>query len=84
VAATERAVAQLDDKVMPRSLSRAVIATTEALRRRSMNDRISDLTSAHNTVKSHVRALYGKLGVNSRRDAVATARRCGLLRSDAP
>jgi DNA-binding MarR family transcriptional regulator len=41
--ATEQAVAQLDDEVMPHSLSRAVIATTEALRRRSMKERISDL-----------------------------------------
>lgn len=41
--ATERAVAQLDDEVMPHSLSRAVVATVEALRRRSMKDRISDL-----------------------------------------
>lgn len=41
--ATEKAVAQLDDEVMPHSLSRAVIATTEALGRRSMRDRISDL-----------------------------------------
>ncbi len=41
--ATEQAVAQLDDEVMPHSLSRAVMATAEALRRRSMEDRISDL-----------------------------------------
>lgn len=41
--ATEQAVARLDDEVMPHSLSRAVVATTEALRRYSMKDRISDL-----------------------------------------
>jgi hypothetical protein len=41
--ATEEAVAQLDDEVMPHSLSRAVTATTEALRRRGMRDRISGL-----------------------------------------
>lgn len=41
--ATEQAVAELDDEVMPHSLSRAVIATTEALRRRGMKDRISDI-----------------------------------------
>jgi LuxR family maltose regulon positive regulatory protein len=32
-----------------------------------------------NTAKSHVRALYRKLGANSRRDAVAHARDRGLL-----
>lgn len=41
--ATERAVADLDDEVLPHSLSRAVVATAEALRRYSMKDRISDL-----------------------------------------
>jgi DNA-binding MarR family transcriptional regulator len=41
--ATERAIAHLDDEVMPHSLSRAAIATREALRRHSMKDRISDL-----------------------------------------
>jgi LuxR family maltose regulon positive regulatory protein len=32
-----------------------------------------------NTVKTHIRGIYRKLGVNSRRDAVQTARRRGLL-----
>lgn len=32
-----------------------------------------DLTVSVNTVKSHVRAIYGKLGVSSRRTAVLTA-----------
>jgi LuxR family maltose regulon positive regulatory protein len=32
-----------------------------------------------NTAKSHLRALYRKLGASSRRDAVAAARRRGLL-----
>jgi LuxR family transcriptional regulator, maltose regulon positive regulatory protein len=32
-----------------------------------------------NTVKSHVRAIYSKLGVTSRREAIAVARRRGLL-----
>jgi len=41
--ATEQAVAELDDEVMPHSLSQAVIATTEALRRRGMTERISDI-----------------------------------------
>jgi LuxR family maltose regulon positive regulatory protein len=34
---------------------------------------------SHNTVKVHVRTLYAKLGVASREDAIAEARRHGLL-----
>ncbi|MFR9807352.1 MarR family winged helix-turn-helix transcriptional regulator [Pseudonocardia sp. RS010] len=40
--ATEEAVAQLDDEVMPHALSQAVTATAQALRQRSMKDRISE------------------------------------------
>jgi LuxR family maltose regulon positive regulatory protein len=32
-----------------------------------------------NTVKTHLRGIYRKLGVNHRRDAIAAARRLGLL-----
>ena len=32
-----------------------------------------------NTVKTHLRGVYRKLGVRNRRDAVVVARRCGLL-----
>jgi LuxR family maltose regulon positive regulatory protein len=38
-----------------------------------------DLDVSVNTIKSHVRAIYGKLGVNSRRTAVLTALEHGLL-----
>ena len=38
-----------------------------------------DLEVSVNTVKSHVRAIYGKLGVNTRRTAVLTALERGLL-----
>jgi ATP/maltotriose-dependent transcriptional regulator MalT len=34
---------------------------------------------SHNTVRSHMRAIYRKLGVNSRADAVARASALGLL-----
>lgn len=40
--ATEAAVAELDDEVLPLALSAAVTATEAALRRRSLSDRISD------------------------------------------
>jgi len=32
-----------------------------------------------NTVRSHVQAVYRKLGVSTRAEAVAHARECGLL-----
>ncbi len=49
---------------------------------RSFDEIALDLTVSHSTVKTHVRALYGKLGVNSRRDAVAAARLRGILAPD--
>jgi LuxR family maltose regulon positive regulatory protein len=38
----------------------------------------SDLLVSVNTVKTHVRAIYAKLGVNNRRAAVVAARELGL------
>ena len=38
-----------------------------------------ELYLSHNTVHSHVRSIYRKLGVVSRAEAVAHARRAGLL-----
>jgi LuxR family maltose regulon positive regulatory protein len=35
-----------------------------------------------NTVRSHVKAVYGKLGVNNRTQAIASARRLQLIRSE--
>jgi LuxR family maltose regulon positive regulatory protein len=41
----------------------------------------SRLFLALNTVKAHTRNIYGKLGVNSRTQAVARARALGILPS---
>ncbi|MFC3453272.1 LuxR C-terminal-related transcriptional regulator [Amycolatopsis speibonae] len=46
---------------------------------RSIDEIAEDLTVSPNTVKTHVRGIYAKLDVRSRRDAVATALRRGLL-----
>jgi LuxR family maltose regulon positive regulatory protein len=49
---------------------------------RSFGEIADDLAVSQSTVKTHTRALYGKLGVGSRRDAVTAARRHGILRGD--
>jgi LuxR family maltose regulon positive regulatory protein len=46
---------------------------------RSFEEIAQDLTVSLNTVKTHVRAIYTKLGVRRRRDAVAVALERGLL-----
>ncbi|PXY26211.1 hypothetical protein BAY59_20425 [Prauserella coralliicola] len=44
----------------------------------SLSEVASALSVSVNTVKTHVRAIYGKLGVNNRRAAVVAARELGL------
>ena len=45
----------------------------------SLDEIAADLTVSVNTVKSHVRSIYTKLGVSSRRLAVLAAHEHGLL-----
>ncbi|WP_052372429.1 helix-turn-helix transcriptional regulator [Amycolatopsis taiwanensis] len=45
---------------------------------RSLDEVAVDLSVSVNTIKTHVRAIYAKLGVNNRRAAVAAARERGL------
>ena len=45
----------------------------------SLDEIATDLTVSVNTVKSHVRSIYTKLGVSSRRTAVLSAHEHGLL-----
>lgn len=47
---------------------------------RCLDEIAEDLAISANTVKTHVRAIYLKLGVTRRRDAVTTATERGLLR----
>jgi LuxR family maltose regulon positive regulatory protein len=51
---------------------------------RSFDEIAQDLTVSPNTVKTHVRAIYTKLGVRKRRDAVAVALERGLLETAHP
>ncbi|WP_439381138.1 LuxR C-terminal-related transcriptional regulator [Amycolatopsis lexingtonensis] len=46
---------------------------------RSIDEIAQDLTVSPNTVKTHVRGIYAKLDVRSRREAVSAARERGLL-----
>ena len=50
----------------------------------SLDEIATDLTVSVNTVKSHVRSIYTKLGVSSRRMAVLSAHESGLLTSTHP
>ena len=50
---------------------------------RSVDEIAEDLTVSPNTVKTHVRGIYSKLNVRSRRDAVLAAVARGLLHGDA-
>ena len=50
----------------------------------SLDEIATDLTVSVNTVKSHVRSIYTKLGVTSRRMAVLSAHEHGLLTSIRP
>ena len=47
----------------------------------SLDEIAADLTVSVNTVKSHVRSIYAKLGVSSRLFAVLAAHERGLLNS---
>ncbi|ALE75384.1 hypothetical protein AD006_04470 [Pseudonocardia sp. EC080610-09] len=47
----------------------------------SLDDIAADLTVSVNTVKSHVRSIYAKLGVSNRRLAVVAAHERGLIDS---
>ena len=50
----------------------------------SLDEIATDLTVSVNTVKSHVRSIYTKLGVSSRRTAVLSAHEHGLLTTGRP
>jgi LuxR family maltose regulon positive regulatory protein len=52
----------------------ALLATSQ-----SLHDIAAQLDVAPSTVKTHLRAVYAKFGVTSRRAAVAAGRRRGML-----
>jgi len=50
----------------------------------SLDEIAADLALSLNTVKTHLRSIYTKLGVSSRRAAVSAAHQYGLLGSECP
>jgi LuxR family transcriptional regulator, maltose regulon positive regulatory protein len=59
---------------------RAVLAMLST--QRSIEEIAEVLTVSRNTVKTHVRTIYGKLGVHTRREALTAARAGGLMTDD--
>jgi LuxR family maltose regulon positive regulatory protein len=50
----------------------------------SLDEIAADLALSLNTVKTHLRSIYTKFGVSSRRAAVSAAHQYGLLGGDCP
>ncbi len=80
---------QLVDRVLDYGVTARPAATTLSRREleillelpnlRTVEEIADSMFLSVNTVKTHLRSVYRKLGVSSRRDAVAVARRTGLL-----
>jgi len=74
-------------RALPRSSSgphgaltdRELALLTELPSMRTTEEIADSMFVSVNTVKTHLRGIYRKLGVNQRRDAVTAARRHGLL-----
>jgi LuxR family maltose regulon positive regulatory protein len=73
-----RAAVVPDPAVLLSERELAVLALLPSLL--SAGEIAEEFTVSVNTVKSHIRSIYAKLGVSSRRAAVAAARGRGLLR----
>ncbi|SEO55638.1 LuxR family transcriptional regulator [Trujillonella endophytica] len=63
----------------PRLSSRERDVLVQLVSLSNLGEIAEDMSVSVNTIKSHVRAIYGKLGVNTRRTAVLTALDQGLL-----
>jgi len=75
--AAARAVVVPDPAVLLTERELAVLALLPSLL--TAGEIAAEFTVSVNTVKSHLRSIYTKLGVSSRREAVARARDSGLL-----
>ena len=75
--AAARAAVVPDPAVLLSEREMAVLSLLPSLL--SAREIADEFTVSVNTVKSHIRSIYAKLGVSSRRDAVLSARERGLL-----
>jgi LuxR family maltose regulon positive regulatory protein len=70
---------QVPRSVAPQLSAREQDVLGQLISLSNLGEIADDLDVSVNTVKSHVRAIYGKLGVNTRRTAVLTALERGML-----
>ena len=63
----------------PELSAREQDVVTQLLSLSNLDEIAENLDVSINTIKSHVRAIYGKFGVNTRRTAVLSALERGLL-----
>jgi LuxR family maltose regulon positive regulatory protein len=68
-----------DELAVAALTTRELELLTELPSLRTAEEIASSMQVSVNTVKTHIRGIYRKLGVTNRRDAVLTARRQGLL-----
>jgi LuxR family maltose regulon positive regulatory protein len=79
-AATRAAIAPVEQN-LPEMLTRRELDILALLAERFADKEVAErLVITANTVRKHTSAIYSKLGVNSRREAVEVARSLGLLR----
>jgi LuxR family maltose regulon positive regulatory protein len=70
---------RVDQPLTPQLSARELDVLAQLISLSNLGEIADDLAVSVNTIKSHVRAIYGKLGVNTRRSAVLTALDRGLL-----
>jgi LuxR family maltose regulon positive regulatory protein len=73
------AVASTDQEGMEALTRRELQLLVELPSPRTADEIAASMFVSVNTVKTHLRGIYRKLGVNSRREAIVLARRRGLL-----
>jgi LuxR family maltose regulon positive regulatory protein len=77
-ARVSRAVSAVEGQPDGRLTNREQAVLARLSSPQSLDELASDMTVSVNTVKTHVRAIYAKLGVNNRRAAVVAGRQLGL------
>jgi LuxR family maltose regulon positive regulatory protein len=76
---TVRALTPVESEAATLLTTRELELLTELPAMRTVEEIASSMHVSMNTVKTHIRGIYRKLGVTNRRDAVLVARRRGLI-----